>query len=164
SKTASERPPRGAWRVASPFVLGAGPTAASTLSKLRRPGRAGHTFQVAGVGMLIAPPVHWKEGRMSRIEQSIDVDVPVETAYNQWTQFEEFPPFMDGVKQVEQLDERRLRWHAAIGGVDKSWEAEITEQVPDERVAWRSVEGAANAGVVTFHRLSDRKSRVMLQL
>jgi uncharacterized membrane protein len=101
---------------------------------------------------------------MSRIEQSIDVDVPVETAYNQWTQFEEFPRFMNGVKRVEQLDDRRLRWHATVGGVDKSWEAEITEQIPDERVAWRSVAGAGNAGVVTFHRLSDQKSRVMLQL
>src|SRR5262245_63766078 len=101
---------------------------------------------------------------MSRIEQSIEVDVPVETVYNQWTQFEEFPRFMDGVKRVEQLDDRRLRWYATVGGVDKSWEAEITEQIPDERVAWRSVEGAGNAGVVTFQRLSDQRSRIMLQL
>jgi uncharacterized membrane protein len=100
----------------------------------------------------------------SRIEQSIDVNVPVETAYNQWTQFEEFPRFRDGVKRVEELDDRRLRWHATVGGVDKSWEAEITEQIPDERVAWRSVEGAGIAGVVTFHGLSDTTARVMLQL
>lgn len=100
----------------------------------------------------------------SKIEHSTDVNVPVETAYNQWTQFEEFPRFMDGVKKVEQLDDRRLRWHATVGGVDKSWEAEITEQIPDARIAWRSVEGADNAGVVTFHRLSDTRTRVMLQL
>ena len=100
----------------------------------------------------------------STIEHSVDVNVPVETAYNQWTQFEQFPRFMDGVTRVEQLDDRRLRWHASLGGVEKVWEAEITEQIPDARIAWRSVEGAQNAGVVTFHRLSDDTSRVMLQL
>ncbi len=101
---------------------------------------------------------------MSTIEQSIDVEVPVRTAYNQWTQFEEFPKFMDGVVEVRQLSDTRLLWRTEIGGVDESWEAEITEQVPDMRIAWHSVTGARNAGVVTFHRLADDKTRVMLQM
>jgi uncharacterized membrane protein len=101
---------------------------------------------------------------MANIEKSIDVEVPVRTAYNQWTQFQEFPRFMDGVTTVTQLDDRSLRWQASIGGKDKEWTAEITEQRPDERVAWKSTSGAKNAGVVTFHRLADRKTRVMLQL
>jgi uncharacterized membrane protein len=100
----------------------------------------------------------------SRIEKSIDVEVPVRTAYNQWTQFEEFPRFMEGVVSVKQLDDRRLRWRANIGGVEKTWEAEISEQIPDERVAWHSVAGATNAGVVTFHRLDAGRTRVMLQM
>ena len=101
---------------------------------------------------------------MANIEKSIDVEVPVRTAYNQWTQFEEFPSFMEGVTSVTQLDDRRLRWQANVGGKDKEWTSEITEQRPDERVAWKSTSGAKNAGVVTFHRLADRKTRVMLQL
>jgi uncharacterized membrane protein len=101
---------------------------------------------------------------MANIEKSIDVEVPVRTAYNQWTQFEEFPSFMEGVTTVTQLDDRHLRWQAKIGGKDKEWTAEITEQRPDERVAWKSTSGAQNAGVVTFHRLADRKTRVMLQI
>jgi uncharacterized membrane protein len=101
---------------------------------------------------------------MSTIEQSIDVDVPIRTAYNQWTQFEEFPKFMDGVVEVRQLSETRLLWRTEIGGVDESWESEIDEQVPDMRIAWHSVTGATNAGVVTFHRLSDTRTRVMLQI
>ena len=98
------------------------------------------------------------------VEKSIDVDVPVSTAYNQWTQFETFPEFMEGVTSVEQLNDTRLRWTATIAGREKAWEAENTEQLPDERVAWRSVDGAPNAGVVTFHRLDDDRTRVMLQL
>lgn len=101
---------------------------------------------------------------MSRIERSIDVDLPVHTVYNQWTQFEEFPRFMEGVREVRQVDDTHLRWCAEVGGRDKTWDAEITEQVPDDRIAWRSRTGAANAGVVTFHRLSDTCTRVMLQL
>jgi uncharacterized membrane protein len=101
---------------------------------------------------------------MAHAEKSIDVHVPVSTVYNQWTQFEAFPEFMEGVKEVEQLDDRRLRWRAEIGGNEESWEAEITEQRPDERIAWTSRDGARNAGVVTFHRLSDEDTRVMLQI
>jgi len=101
---------------------------------------------------------------MSVIEKSIEINVPVRAAYNQWTQFEEFPRFMEGVKQVKQIDDKHLHWKADIGGKEKEWNAEITEQVPDQRIAWTSREGALNGGVVTFHRLSDSKSKMMLQL
>ena len=101
---------------------------------------------------------------MASIEQSIEVEVPVRAAYNQWTQFEEFPRFMEGVDSVRQLDDKRLQWRATIAGKSKEWHAEITEQRPDERIAWTSRGGAHNAGVVTFHRLSDSRTKVMLQL
>ena len=101
---------------------------------------------------------------MTTIEKSIDVDVPVSTAYNQWTQFEEFPEFMSGVDQVTQVDDAHLHWKVRVGGVDREFDAEITEQHPDERVAWKSTGGAQHAGVVTFHRVGDAQSRVMLQL
>ena len=101
---------------------------------------------------------------MGTIEQSIEVQVPLSTAYNQWTQFEQFPRFMEGVEEVRQLDDKRLHWIAESGGKREEWDAEITEQRPDERVAWRSTTGAPNAGVVTFHRLSDDMTKVMLQL
>jgi uncharacterized membrane protein len=101
---------------------------------------------------------------MSTIEESVDVAVSVRAAYNQWTQFEEFPQFMDGVESVTQLDDTHLHWVAQIDGVRREWDAEVSEQHPDERVAWHSTGGTANAGVVTFHRLEDNKTRVMLQL
>ena len=88
----------------------------------------------------------------------------VRTVYNQWTLFEEFPRFMEGVKEVTQLDATRLHWKAEIAGQEKEWDAEITEQTPDQRIAWTSRGGAINGGVVTFHRLSDFRSKVMLQL
>jgi uncharacterized membrane protein len=101
---------------------------------------------------------------MAGIEKSIDVDVSVRSAYNQWTQFEEFPRFMEGVKEVRQLDDTHLHWRAVIGGKEEEWDAVITEQAPDMRIAWRNTTGAENAGVVTFHRLGDNHTRVMLQL
>lgn len=101
---------------------------------------------------------------MSTIEESIEIDVPVRQAYDQWTQFESFPQFMEGVKQVRQVDDTHLHWVADIGGVRREWDAEITEQHPDERVAWRAREGTDNAGVVTFHKLAGNKTKVMLQL
>jgi uncharacterized membrane protein len=101
---------------------------------------------------------------MSTIEKSIEVEVPIRTAYNQWTQFEDFPRFMEGVQQVEQLDDKRLRWRVTVGGKEKEWDAEITEQIPDDRIAWRSLSGTPNAGVVTFHRITDNRTGVMLQL
>jgi uncharacterized membrane protein len=101
---------------------------------------------------------------MSKVQDSIDVAVPVRTAYNQWTQFETFPQFMEGVEEVEQLDDRQLRWHAQVAGKDVEWTAEITEQIPDKRIAWKSMSGARNSGVVDFHRLDDDSCRVTLQI
>ena len=101
---------------------------------------------------------------MASVVESIDVKVPVRTAYDQWTQFETFPKFMEGVKSVKQIDDTHVHWAAEINGNDEEWDAEITEQHPDERVAWRSTSGAQNAGVVTFHRIDDETSRVTLQM
>jgi uncharacterized membrane protein len=105
-----------------------------------------------------------KEATMTSIEQSIEVAVPVEAAYGQWTQFEEFPRFMDGVEEIRQLDDTHLHWVADVGGSRHEWDAEITEQRPDERVAWRNTGGKDNAGVVTFHKLDGGRSKVMVQL
>jgi uncharacterized membrane protein len=101
---------------------------------------------------------------MSTIEQSIEVEVPVQTAYNQWTQFETFPSFMKGVEEIRQIDDKHLHWVAEFGGNRHEWDAEITEQLPDERVAWRNTDGKDNAGVVTFHKLSDTRSKIMVQM
>ena len=101
---------------------------------------------------------------MAVVEKSIEVNVPVRTAYNQWTQFEMFPYFMEGVKEVKQLDDKRLFWRADIAGREEEWQAEIVEQVPDQRIAWTSTTGAKHAGVVTFHHIDPDNSRVMLQL
>jgi uncharacterized membrane protein len=101
---------------------------------------------------------------MSRIEASVEVDVPVSTAYNQWTQFEEFPRFMDNVESVTQIDDTHLRWVAEVGGSRHEWEAEISEQRPDERVAWHATDGKSNGGVVTFHRLGEGRTQVMVQM
>ena len=99
-----------------------------------------------------------------QIIETVDVDVPVTTAYNQWTQFETFPQFMDGVDEVLQKSDTLTHWKISIGGVKREFDAEITEQHPDERVAWRSVGGTGHAGVVTFHKLTDTSCRVTLQL
>lgn len=101
---------------------------------------------------------------MSTIEQSVEVNVPVRTAYNQWTQFESFPEFMEGVESVKQLSDTRTAWVVEIAGVHREFEAEITEQHPDERVAWKSVNRPHQAGVVTFHRLTSDSARVTLQM
>ena len=101
---------------------------------------------------------------MANIEQSIDVDVPVRTAYDQWTQFEEFPAFMEGVVEIRQVDDTHLHWRTNVAGREKDFDAVITEQSPDERIAWTSEGGAEHAGVVTFHRLGDRQTRVMVQM
>jgi len=98
------------------------------------------------------------------VEESVDVAVPIRAAYDQWTQFEEFPQFMEGVESITQTDDTHLHWKAEIAGVSREWDAEITEQTPDQRVAWTSRGGATNAGVVTFHRIDDACTRVMLQL
>ena len=101
---------------------------------------------------------------MSTIEQSIDVEVDVRTAYDQWTQFEEFPRFMEGVERIDQVTDTRTHWVTEIAGVRREFDAEITEQEPDQRIAWKTLDSPDQAGVVTFHRLDDAKTRVMLQL
>jgi uncharacterized membrane protein len=102
---------------------------------------------------------------MSKVEESIKVDVPVHTAYNQWTQFESFPEFMGGVERIEQRTDTLTHWVTKVGGVQREFDARITEQIPDERVAWTTVGGEAEqAGVVTFHRIDDGTTKVMLQM
>jgi uncharacterized membrane protein len=103
-------------------------------------------------------------GSMSSVNESIEVNVPISTAYNQWTQFEEFPRFMNSVHEVKQLDNEHLHWRADVAGKPEEWDAEITEQIPDQRIAWRSISGAKNAGVVTFNKISDSTTRVTLQM
>lgn len=101
---------------------------------------------------------------MTTIEQSIDLEVPVRTAYDRWTRFEEFPRFMEDVEEIRQIDDRHMHWVAEIGGSRHEWDAEITEQLPDERVAWRNTDGKDNAGVVTFHKLDPERTRIMVQI
>ncbi|HET9497900.1 MAG TPA: SRPBCC family protein [Candidatus Limnocylindria bacterium] len=101
---------------------------------------------------------------MSRVEKSIEVNVPIRVAYDQWTQFEEFPRFMEGVKSVQQLDDTHLHWKAEVAGQQKDWDARIVAQRPDEMVAWTSTSGARNAGVVRFERASDDVTRITLEM
>jgi uncharacterized membrane protein len=101
---------------------------------------------------------------MSNVTESIDVKVPVRTVYDQWTQFETFPQFMEGVERIDQITDTKTHWVTKIGGVEREFDADITEQHPDERVAWKSTTGPDQAGVVTFHRLSDDTTRVTVQM
>ena len=101
---------------------------------------------------------------MAQVTETIDVAVPVSTAYNQWTQFEEFPRFMKGVERVQQLDDTHLRWEAEIAGKREQWDAEIVEQQPDQRIEWRATGGKGNAGVVEFQPVDPQQTRVTLQL
>ena len=100
---------------------------------------------------------------MERIEKSIDVECPISTVYNQWTQFEEFPRFMKGVKKVTQLDDQRLHWEAEIAGKDKEWDARITDQVPDQLIAWQSDGGEYTSGAVNFTPVGENRTRINLQ-
>jgi uncharacterized membrane protein len=101
---------------------------------------------------------------MSTIEESIDIEVPVSTAYSQWTQFESFPRFMEGVEKVEQRDDTHLHWVAEVGGSRREWDAEITEQHADHRIAWKALDQDGPDGVVTFHKLDEGRTRVMVQM
>ncbi|MEN3276243.1 MAG: hypothetical protein V7631_2033 [Massilia sp.] len=117
-------------------------------------------------GMMLSKKMKANRGSSSEssITESIEVNVPVRTAYNQWTQFEDFPQFMKSVHEVRQLDDKHLHWKANVAGEEKEWDAEITERIPDKRIAWRSITGVPNAGVVTFHKISDSVCRVTLQM
>jgi uncharacterized membrane protein len=97
---------------------------------------------------------------MAEVKESIDVNVPVSTAYNQWTQFEEFPKFMENVESVTQLDDTHLRWIAELGGKREEWKAEITHQEPDRMIAWRSIEGRDNSGRVEFESIGADRTRI----
>lgn len=101
---------------------------------------------------------------MTTIEESIEVGAPLRSVYDRWTRFEDFPRFMDGVEEIRQIDDTHLHWVAEFGGSRHEWDAEITEQKPDERVAWRNTDGKENAGVVTFHRIDDENTRIMVQM
>ena len=100
---------------------------------------------------------------MSVIEQSIEINVPVKTAYNQWTQFEEFPNFMEGVEEVRQIDDRHNHWTTKIGGVRREFDTEIVDQLPDERITWRATGGdTRQKGTVTFQKVDEAHTRVKL--
>jgi uncharacterized membrane protein len=110
------------------------------------------------------PASSTQQGEQSFVEDSIEIDVPVSTAYNQWTQFEDFPKFMQDVLEVRQIDDTHLHWRARIAGKEEEWDAEITNQIPDRRIAWRSTSGPPNSGAVTFTRLGDNRTRVTLRM
>jgi len=101
---------------------------------------------------------------VSSVTESVDVNVPISTVYNQWTQFESFPEFMDGVDEIKQLDATHTHWVISVAGAHREFDAEITEQHPEERVAWKSTDGTTHAGVITFHRLSETTTRVTAQI
>jgi uncharacterized membrane protein len=101
---------------------------------------------------------------METIRESIEVHVPVSTAYNQWTQFQEFPKFMEGIESVEQIDDTHLRWAAQVGGERREWEAEIVEQVPDEKIAWRAPDGNGPNGIVTFEPIGEDKALIIVDM
>ena len=132
----------------------------------RRPGSLGAVAALAVGGLLLAQQLKKTRasGGTTTVGESIEVDVPVSAAYNQWTQFEEFPKFMASVQEVRQVDDTHLHWCAIVAGKTKEWDSEITEQVPDQRIAWRSTGGPRNSGVVTFHRISDSRARIVLQM
>jgi uncharacterized membrane protein len=102
---------------------------------------------------------------MPKVQDSIEVQVPVQQAYNQWTQFEEFPKFMDGIQSVQQLDETHVQWVAEIGGASRQWTTEVTEQQPDEKIAWKTIDGEVkNDGVVTFEQVGPNQTRVNVEM
>ena len=99
---------------------------------------------------------------MEKIQKSIEVNVPVNVAYKQWTHFEEFPNFMEGVKEVRKVGDKHLHWRAEVGGEEKEWDAEIIEQVPDQRISWHSVTGTNTTGSVTFHGVGNDRTQITL--
>jgi uncharacterized membrane protein len=114
--------------------------------------------------ILIEREVVNKESMMSTIEQSVEVAVPVQTAYNQWTQFEDFPLFMDGIEDVQQLEETRLHWVAKVAGRSAEWDAKILEQDPDRQISWISEDGKKTRGTVTFEPIDESRTLVRLSM
>ena len=121
---------------------------------------------VAAGGVVLSKCLKRRKGAttLSTVRESIEVDVPVRTAYNQWTQFEDFPQFMSTVHEVKQITDTRLHWRATVAGKEKEWDVEITEQIPDTRIAWRSISGVANEGIITFDSLGADRTRVTLEM
>jgi uncharacterized membrane protein len=138
----------------------------SSLQGVKMLGRIVALAAVAAGGLMLSKTFRKSReaGYTSTVENSIEVNVPVSTAYNQWTQFEEFPRFMKGVREVRQIDDTHSHWRAEIAGKEEEWDAEITEQIPDQRIAWHSTSGAKNSGVVSFYGISDSKTRVVLKM
>ena len=112
----------------------------------------------------MGPSARQGTGELSFAQDSIEVDVPISTAYNQWTQFEEFPRFMQDVEEVRQVDDTHLHWRANIAGKPVEWDSEITTQIPDRRISWRSTSGPSNSGAVTFDRVTDNRTRITLRM
>ncbi|NHZ87636.1 cyclase [Massilia sp. CCM 8733] len=119
---------------------------------------------VAVGGTLLAKQMQKPGGKRSQSSVSIEVDLPVRTVYDQFTQFEQFPQFMESVHEVRQLDDKRLHWKADVFGKVIEWDADITEQIPDKKIAWHSISGTPNGGKVTFEELSDSRTKVTLEL
>jgi len=141
------------------------------LQEISKPRRRGPVSQVARIALVAVPLAgagyvlrkRWAD-KPGAIRQSTVVNVPVRSAYDQWTQFEEFPSFMSGVEQVQQLDDRRLHWRAKVAGKTRDWDATITEQVPDQRIAWQATSGKRNDGIVRFESLGSDTTRVEVEM
>lgn len=118
----------------------------------------------AAGGVVLMNRMKQRRGTPSTVSESIVVDAPVSTVYNQWTQFEQFPQFMSSVREIRQISDTRLHWCATVAGKEKEWDAEITEQIPDQRIAWRSISGVANEGAVAFEEAGAGKTRVTLEM
>ena len=126
---------------------------------------------LAAGGILLSQQLKKTQGRggggsgsNSSVEESIEVNVPLSAAYNQWTQFEDFPQFMESVHELRQIDDKHLHWRADVAGKEKEWDAEITRQVPDQCIAWRSTSGVRNNGEVRFEKISDNATRIILKM
>ena len=122
---------------------------------------------LAAGGFLLSQQLKKKRGMddtTNCVEESIEVQVPVRTAYNQWTQFEDFPQFMKSVHEIRQLDDKHLHWKANVFGEEKEWDSEIVEQIPDRRIAWRSISGPRNNGMVEFQKIGDDATRIVLRM
>lgn len=128
------------------------------------PGKAAELIGGGSGGDESQPAKGWGRGRRLPVQCSVDVAVPAHVAYDQWTQFEDFPEFMHRVEQIDQRDDETIVWHENIWGVRRSWKAEIVEQIPDERIAWRSDDRGGHSGVVTFHPLAKRLTRIELNV